>query len=306
VTDVVSRIDRRYVDGFPLDRIRGYAKPHTLTIDLAPVGRAPVLLLTGWTDYAFSSDNVAAAQAGQSLAPPLLQARAASGAWRTIVDDIGIPVGRPQTVTVDLSGRLRPGEHEVRIVTNMRIYWDRVIVGDLAPTDTVRTRAIAVTRALLRSRGFSAEVRPDGHGPTMYDYTRVTLASPWKTMPGRYTREGDVRPLLTTADDMFAVSKPGDEIALTFDASGETPLPAGWARTFLLLADGFSKEMDVNSASPDAVDPLPFHAMSRYPYPPNERYPDTPEHREYQTRYNTRVVPRAVPSMDAVQLAHGR
>ena len=45
------------------------------------------------------------------------------------------------------------------------------------------------------------------------------------------------------------------------------------ARTFLLYADGYSKEMDINSASPDSVAPLPFHAMSAYPYPPTEHYP---------------------------------
>ena len=45
--------------------IRGYAERSTaLTLDLGARGRrARVLLLTGWTDYAFSSDNVAASPA---------------------------------------------------------------------------------------------------------------------------------------------------------------------------------------------------------------------------------------------------
>jgi len=42
------------------------------------------------------------------------------------------------------------------------------------------------------------------------------------------------------------------------------PLPQGWKRTFLLYADGFSKEMDINSASPDQVSPLPFHGIEWY------------------------------------------
>lgn len=300
VTERVARIDRRYPDGFALERFRGYAAPHTLTLDLAPIGTAPILLLTGWTDYAFSSDNLAAQQAGLSLTPPLLQARDAAGRWRTIVGDLGIPVGRPQTVTVDLAGRLRPDEHEVRIVTNMRIYWDQVLIGTAVPIDDLQIRPLDPVTATLRARGFSAEIRPDGREPSLYDHARVMLASPWKTMPGRYTREGNVRELLTKTDDMFVIAKPGDEIAIAFDAAAAGPLSDGWTRTFLLLADGFSKEMDINSASPDDVEPLPFHAMTRYPYRAPERYPDTPDHREYRRTYNTRVVSRTVPSIDSV------
>ncbi|HEV3141639.1 MAG TPA: hypothetical protein VGY57_14040, partial [Vicinamibacterales bacterium] len=59
--------------------------------------------------------------------------------------------------------------------------------------------------------------------------------------------------------------------------------------TFLMLADGFSKEMDVNSASPDRVGPLPFHRMTRYPYEAPEHYPSTAAHESYRAEYNTRI-----------------
>ncbi len=299
VTERIAAVDRRYPDGFALGRIRGYAAPHTLTLDLGSPGARPVLLLTAWTDYAFSSDNLAASQSGLSLTPPRLQARDARGHWRTVVDDIGIPVGRPQTVTVDLTGRLRPGEHEVRILTNMRIYWDRALVATAVPDADLRVQRLDPLTATLGARGFSAEVRPDGAEPPRYDYTRVTDASPWKAMPGRYTRPGDVRELLTASDDMFVIAKSGDEIALAFDAAAAPPPPAGWSVTWLLYADGFSKEMDIHSASPDRVEPLPFHGMTAYPYAAPEHYPDTPAHQRYQAEYNTRVVTRSVPSMAA-------
>ena len=151
----------------------------------------------------------------------------------------------------------------------------------------------------LRWRGFSAEVSPDGREPYTYDYDRVSPLSPWKLLPGRYTREGDVKALLSSADDMFVVSRPGDEIAVAFDAAALPPLPDGWTRTFLLYADGFSKEMNLHSSSPDALLPLPFHAMTQYPYLAPEAYPSTPAHRAYVERYNTRIVPRAIPSLDA-------
>jgi Flp pilus assembly protein TadD len=290
VTARVASLDRRYPDDFDLLPVRGYAAEHTLTLDLGTTDDHPLLLLTGWTDYAFSSDNVAASQAGLALRPPALQVREASGAWRTVVPDIGIPVGRPQTLVVDLTGRMPNPASQLRIVTNMRIYWDRIAVASSVPLGGATVARIDPAAAELRWRGFSAEVRPDGREPAGYDYDRVSLVSPWKTMTGRYTREGDVRALLARSDDMFVVAEPGDEIALSFDAAKAGPPPPGWARTFLLFADGYSKEMDINSASPDEVAPLPFHRMTRYPYAAPEHYPHSPAHRRYQSLFNTRVV----------------
>ena len=324
--DVLSRIrsmDRQYPDDFTRDPIRGYASEHTLTMKLANAVTQTVslragsvetvrtqtnslryehtvLLLTGWTDYAWSSDNVAAAQAGKAMTLPSLQVKDAAGNWRTVIEDIGIPVGRPQTVTVDLTGKFLSSSREVRIVTNMRILWDQILVDTSdaePPTRMVRLDPIA---AGLRWRGFSREITPDGREPFGYDYAQVSFTSPWKVMPGRYTREGDVRELLLKPDDMFVISLPGDEISLSFDARKLPPLRAGWTRTFLLYADGYSKEMDINSASPDQVSPLPFHGMSRYPYADPEKFPMTAARQAYFDKYNTRLVIAEIPSIDTV------
>jgi hypothetical protein len=56
--------------------------------------------------------------------------------------------------------------------------------------------------------------------------------------------------------------------------------------------------MDINSASPDQVAPLPFHAMKSYPYSENESYPMTRAHRDYIDRYNSRVVRSPLTSID--------
>jgi hypothetical protein len=298
--DVLGRLsasDREYVDGFPTIDIRGYAEPHALSFDIGPGDTDVVLLATGWTDYAFSSDNLAAHQRGLKLDPPVLEARAGSGAWRHITN-VGIPVGRPQTIVVDLSGKLRSRERELRIRTNMRIYWDRILVDRSGGGFATTVTRLDPIDANLRWRGFSAEVAPDGREPPTYDYDQVTLISPWKTMIGSYTREGDVRTLLSKVDDMFVISRPGDEIALVFDATALPPLAPGRRRTFLLTADGFSKEMDIASASPHTVEPLPFHGMRRYPYGADERYPSTAAHVDYRTRYNTRTVSRAFPPVE--------
>jgi hypothetical protein len=162
----------------------------------------------------------------------------------------------------------------------------------------VRTDALDPVVAELRERGFSAEVTPDGREPLRYDYARVQRASSWKLVPGRYTREGDVRELVREGDDVFVISRPGDEIALSFEAGALPPLAKGWRLTFLLHSDGYSKEMDINSATPDTMGPLPFRAMSKYPYDPPEAYPLTAEKRALMERYNTRVVRDPLPPLE--------
>src|SRR5262249_12835531 len=279
---------------------------HSLTLDLGQTSaKRTLLLMTGWTDYAFSSDNVAASQRGLKMEPPSVQVKDSNGEWKTVIEDMGFPVGRPQTVVVDLTGKFLSASRHVRIVTNMRVYWDQVLVDTSDQDLPVQMTRLDPVSADLHWRGYSAEVSPDGREPYGYDYRRVTAAAPWKRFAGRYTREGDVRQLLLRTDDMFVISKPGDEISLRFDAARLGPLPPGWKRTFLLYADGFSKEMDINSASPDAVAPLPFHGMKQYPYGPAESYPMTRERRRYLEQYNTRVVTATIPSIDLAILLSG-
>jgi hypothetical protein len=303
VRDRIARLDRRFVDGFPLHRIRGYAGEHALVLDLAglPADRTR-LVLTGWTDYAFSSDNVAGSQAGLPAKAPSLEVEDPGGGWRTVVEDIGLPVGRPQSIVLDLAGKWRGPSRRVRISTSLRVYWDQVLVG--APAEiALKPVSLDPVRADLAERGFSAEVSPDGREPWGYDFARVSLSSPWKTMPGRYTRTGDVRELLAAADDLFVVSKPGDAIALSFDARGLPPVPPGGARTFLLHGDGFSKEMDINSASPDVVLPLPFHGLTHYPYEPGEAPERLRKQAARAEAFNTRVVARPLPPLELAAAA---
>ena len=296
--DRVRAIDRRYVDDFRNEPVQGYAEPHWLVLDLGsvPAGSPLRLLFTGWTDYAFSSDNVAAHQAGLPSEPPSLQIRDADRAWRTIVPELGIPVGRPQTIALDLTRHVprAGGPVEVRVSTSMRVYWDQILMDTSAPAPYTVAR-LGAMEARLTWRGFSAEIPSGGLGPLTYDYDRVSPESPWKTLPGLYTREGDVRPLLATTDDRFVVSAPGDEIAMAFSASALPALPADWTRTFLLYVDGFSKEMNLHSASPDRLEPLPFRRMTRYPYFAPESYPRTREHDRYRAEYNTRAIGGPLP-----------
>jgi Flp pilus assembly protein TadD len=300
VLERIANLDRSYPDDFKLHAIRGYAEEHSLTLDLGkPADGQTVLLMTAWTDYAFSSDNLAASQSGLSLMPPAVQVKNPQGLWQTIIADMGIPVGRPQTVAVDLTGKFLSPSREVRIVTNMRIYWDQILVDTSSGNFPAQLTRLNPLIADLHWRGFSAEITPDGRQPYVYDYEKVSALSPWKTFAGRYTREGDVRELVSKTDDIFVISMPGDELAISFEADRLPRLPKGWKRTFLLYADGFSKEMDINSASPYQVEPLPFHGMSGYPYAASESYPMTDARKAYFKRYNTRVVRSQISRLEA-------
>jgi tetratricopeptide (TPR) repeat protein len=301
VLGALERSDRRFVEGFGLHRIRGYAERHELVLDLGAVPESAALLLTGWTDYAFSSDNVAAHQAGLAVQPPALEVEDAAGKWVTAIEQIGIPVGRPQTVVADLSGVWKGKSRRVRIVTNMRIYWDEIRVGEVVDAPSMEAPLVART-AELRERGYSKETSPDGREPYGYDYAQVSEASPWKIFPGRFTREGDVRELLLETDDTFVVSRTGDEVTLAFDAPAAPP--PGSRRTYLLHSDGFSKEMDIRSATPDTLGPFPFHGMTRYPYTAPEAFPLTEERRKIMESYNTRVVKAAVPLLELAAAQH--
>jgi hypothetical protein len=107
---------------------------------------------------------------------------------------------------------------------------------------------------------------------------------------GYLTRLGDVTELLQSVDDRFVIFGPGDEISVSFDASRLPQLPGGWKRSFVLRSWGYTKSSSPFVAHPDTIEPLPFRAMSNYPYGPNEHYPNDAEHAEYRKKYNTRAV----------------
>lgn len=303
--DVLDRLlarDRRYPDGFRRNSA-GVAEMHHLELDFgkaAPDGRA-VLVLSGWVDWADGSTFLGAAQeAGGGLVMPRLQVRDQTGRWVTVIEDMGIPAGKPKTIVVDLSGKFLSASREVRIETNLCVYWDEIFLsGETAEPLTTLTE-LAPATASLRFRGFSRPViHPERKQPESFDYQTWMPLSMWNPTPGLYTRFGDVRPLLRDVDDRMVVMGSGDEVRLLFDARSLPALPSGWRRDFLLKVDGWAKDADANTAFSQTVEPLPFHGMSRYPYPEGESFPDGAVHRLYREHYNTRPALRLIRPLQA-------
>ncbi len=292
ILPLVARVDRRYPEDFEKLRFKGYAKEHAITLDLGDVSRTKrvLLLLTAWIDYADSTSNMAATQAGATLTPPYVQVKNDRGEWQTVIAQMGFPAGLPKTMTVDLTGKFLCQDSQVRIVTSMRIYWDQILVDTLDGGSPMKVTELDPLIATLRWRGFPREYSPDGRKPLIYDYSVIEPTAPWKAHLGNYTRFGDVRELLVAPDDRYVITRNGDEMQVDFDAHRLPSLPVGWKRTFLVYADGFGKDMDLNSARPDTIGELPFHKMKSYPHAPGESYPMTRRHQDYLRRYNTRTV----------------
>jgi hypothetical protein len=190
---------------------------------------------------------------------------------------------------VDLTGKFLSPARDVRIVTNVCLFWDEIFLSEDTALPSVRMTAVEAAVADLRLRGFSRSVvDPNRERPEGFDYAHWEPQAMWNPVPGLYTRYGDVSELTREADDRFVIMGSGDELRLSFAARGLPTLPAGWKRDFLLLVDGWSKDADANTAFAESVEPLPFHGMSQYPYPASEHFPDDAEHRMWRRRFNTR------------------
>ena len=248
----------------------------------------PILVLTGWVEWADGSQFRAASQRpGGELRMPSLEVLE-NGRWRTVIADMGLPAGKPKSIVVELQPEWLRGD-ALRISSNLAVFWTDAFLSEASPGQPFVSAAMQPQRADLRFRGFSrVHLDPARQAPEKFAYSDPLPSSMWNPTPGLYTRFGEVRALMQDADDRFVIMGSGDELALEFDAAAFPPVPAGHVRSFVLAVDGWAKDRDPNTAHSATVEPLPFHGMSQYPYPDAERFPDTPAHRAWRKEYNTR------------------
>ena len=304
--DVTTRVQARdeiYADGYRRSRYQGHAaEPWAFTFDLGEAPARPIRLwLDGWVFPADASLNLAIAERVErgdlEMVMTRLEVETADG-WRPLLDPMGFPPGKTKTMVVD-TPPLPVGATRLRIVTTRWLHWDRVAWSTdrrgADGADVVVQARLEAAAAQLAYRGFSAPTRSAPNGPHWFDYGRVSEESPWLAFPGRYTRYGDVRELLEDTDDRQVVIGPGDEVRLRFDASALPPPAPGFTRTVFLESFGWDKDADRNTWEADSNLPLPFQAMSGYPFGPGESYPRTPEFDAYQEHWLTRVVPPEAP-----------
>jgi len=258
----------------------GIAETHTLDLTFNSQPQQATLLLHGWVDWPDGSTFRAASQS-TPLVMPKLQMRDAAGQWKTVNEDMGMPDGKPKTIAVPLNWIST--YRDLRIITNICVYWDDVFLAENASNPQVIQTAAPLDSADLHFRGFSES-----------GYESPTAASFWNPTPGLYTKYGDVKELAQDIDDRLIIVGSGDELALSFNADKFPPLKPGWTRDYLLKVDGWAKDRDPNTAFSQTVEPLPFHNMSVYPYPAQEHFPNDEAHEKYRREYNTRPALRLI------------
>lgn len=300
----------KYVGDFDMTQFQGFAKPHTLTLDLGkPYDGGPLwLLMHGEIEYFTANSMYAASQAKLEPVAPYVEARDAEGNWKRVMDDMGFPAGGPRTMTADLTGKLPRGTQKIRITTNLQIYWDSVLIDRTPqPGQIPETRhfsglakepahgvrqfqmtPIPLLHADLEFHGYPYKIEGLPPGNVRYIYEKASATGPYTRPVGTYTRYGDVLPLLTALDDKLAVFGSGDEVRLDFDPSNLPALPKGWVRDYFFAANGYEKDMDFYAAEGNFVAPLPFLSMGEYPYSPKKSFPLDDTHVNYLLEYNTR------------------
>jgi Flp pilus assembly protein TadD len=291
VTGLLRTRDHQYVRDFTNLPFAGFANQHKLTLDLgAWTPDHPLrLFLHGFIEYFSASSMYAAWQANLKPEPPSVEAQLPDGSWKKVVNEMGFPAGLPRTIVVDLSGKLPPGTRRIRLKTNLQIYWDQILVDNSAPAPALtRQTELPLASAQLAFRGYPQQIDGKTPGDLTYNYEHISQTGPFVRSRGRYTRYGEVTPLLKSVDDSFVIFGSGEDIDVEFATAAVPPLPKGWIRDYFFYANGFVKDMDFYEGSPFTVADLPFHGMSTYPYSSAEHYPLNDKSLQYELEWNDR------------------
>jgi hypothetical protein len=259
---------------------------HTVELDLGDLSGAPQvkLLIDGRT--AFSNSPEGKERRKLFGARTKLEVLDANGSWVAVPSAVATlyppkEVRRP--FVLDLTNAFLTSSYRVRLTFLYKTYLDAITVdttADVMPTFAEAT----LLDADLQFYGHSERV-----GNELFELVYGAVDQEHRpAFPGAYTRYGDVTSLLEQFDDQFVIYWSGDQVTLRF-APAPPPEP-GARRFYLLKGKGYYK--DVTYTGPQTVEPLPFGAMSNYPYELLvEHYPNDAEHTAYRQSYNTRWLP---------------
>jgi hypothetical protein len=257
-----------------------------LTLDLGNLAGAPEikLVITGMVDWGLAdpyyewidSFKEAASKGlvsnGTEIMPaPYLEVKVANGSWIRVQKDIPLPADyRARTYTVDLTGIFPEDviDYQIRFNNFWNVTYDYIGI-DITPQAEVSVKTLNPASAT-------------------FEQLWTTLS----TSSGAFTRYGDVTPLLLKADDMYVIGRQGDQVVMQFSTADLEAPSEGMERDyFFVVACWFKDPPGAWGYGFDfTVDPLPFIAMSGFPYTNVESYPYDAAHLAYLQQYNTRVI----------------
>jgi tetratricopeptide (TPR) repeat protein len=290
ILPLLAERDRKYVTSFEQLPFAGFAKLHWIELDLGSwdATKPLRLLFDGYTDYFTATSMYSADQAGIKVIPPYVEVQDAQGQWKRAIDDMGFPAGLARTMVADLTGKIPAGTRRIRIVSDLAIYWDAVRIDQTPERREVRVSEVPLATAALDYLGYPKEIRLHPASDIIYSWTHRSKTGPYAHAAGNFTRYGNVKTLLQSSDEKFAVFGSGEGVKLEFDPVKLPQLPVGWVRDYFFYADGFEKDMDFYAAHAFTVEPLPKHGLASYPYAEGSEYPSDAVHLNYELEYNTR------------------
>ncbi|MCC6526386.1 MAG: hypothetical protein IT373_27310 [Polyangiaceae bacterium] len=265
---------------------------NTLEVDLGEVEGAPVLkmIVDGRSRYPTTQAGMDhRAQQDPGGLQTQLEVADGVGGWvavpRSVVTLVR-PKEFPRPMAIDITSVFPSGDRRMRLRWVNKTVLDAIWI-DTTPNAPLTITEAPVVTASLGHHGFSFLM---GGDLPVYSYAEPGQLS-WPLAPGNYTRYGDVRPLLGAVDDLFAIFGPGDEVAMQFQPPPAPP--ADQKRFYAFASVGYYKQSNLVNGGlvPFTVAPLPFGAMSNFPYSEPEAYPSDATHQDYLTTWNTRAAP---------------
>jgi hypothetical protein len=206
----------------------------------------------------------------QVTPPPYMEVKDAKGNWVRVQDSRQVPLppdGLARTFVLDLTGLFPTSDYSLRISNFWNVTFDYIGI-DTSPQQNMTIQKVY---------------------PEAYLYQEFSSPA---SSSGNFTRYGDVTPLILNEDDMFVIGRQGDAVSLRFNTSTIGKPADGMVRDYFFFVSCWFKDENGNwgFGFGFTVDPLPFHTMSGFPYPPDESYPYDLAHIAYLDGWNTRVV----------------
>jgi parallel beta-helix repeat protein len=277
--DVLGDISE--ADGAPLQTHDG--EPNSVIVDFGGITNPQYakLVITGWSSY---EDNPELS----SLKNLKIETLNDDSSWVT-AKLFGKFTGDSRTFVFDIANILEANDTRMRITapyskTTINVI-DQVLLDDSEPVD-IEITYIDPSYANLQWGGSTTyEYATTEHRHIVSDESLPNVEK--YLMYGNFTKYGDVRPLVGSADDKFAIMRHGDELALEF--VDIAPVDGKDRHIFLESDIMYTIRYSVKGQVSDSIDPMPFHGMSAYPYGTGESYPNDADHNAYRTEWNTRV-----------------